>query len=159
MLPDSCFTVFRYWKDHPWWFPYCIANVSERIFTLASKKNGGFFWRWMKVHLFRNTHFTEPETPVILTLHCPKTSRNPSSRSQHLHGNSKSETQKTPSHLITRPWTIVPWILGPQRFFFPVQAPKHSTSSTAPSDIVCKMQPAGSGSLCTDRAAWGWGLF
>lgn len=131
--------------------PFLRIRCLRAIFFTSFEKNGEFFLALNESPLTQEHQFhragRQPLTEIFMFR---KTLRNPSNRNQHLHGNSKSETEKTPSHLITKtPWTHESWDRGD---FFLVQTPKDSTSSTTSSDIACKMQPVGSGSLCTDRA-------
>lgn len=118
MNVNSCLTMFRCWKDHPWSFPFCVSDVSERFFFTSFEKNVDFFGAEWKSTYSGTPISQSRKTPLTEIFMFPKTSRNPSNWNQHLRGNSKSETKKTPSHLITKtPWTIIPWILEPGRFF------------------------------------------
>ena len=157
-LASRCFVAEKITHDRS--LSAYQMSLSGFFFT-SFEKNVDFFGAEWKSTYSGTPISQSRKTPLTEIFMFPKTSRNPSNWNQHLHGNSKSETKKTPSHLITKtPWTCNnPMNSGTGEIFFLVQASKDSTSSTTSSDIVCKMQPVGSGSLCTDKAVWGWDLF
>lgn len=115
-LASRCFVAEKIPHDRSL-SEYQMSLSGFFLFT-SFEKNVDFFGAEWKSTYSGTAISQSRKTALTEIFMFPKTSRNPSNWNQHLHGNSKSETKKTPSHLITKtPWTIIPWILEPGRFF------------------------------------------